>query len=130
MHTTTTGSAEKSVVLADGERQAGRPSRAGAARYRTRGRRAVSNETLEHYLAEAGAAVALDLVDALEGALRQIREQPASGSLRHAHELNIPSLRFRPTGKFPYLVFYVERALGFDVWRVLRGPRDIPAWSR
>jgi len=88
------------------------------------------DEAVEHYLAEAGAAVALDLVDALEDALCQISEQPASGSPRYAHELDIPSLRFRPTGKFPYLVFYVEGALEVDVWRVLHGSRDIPAWLR
>ena len=88
------------------------------------------DEAVEHYLAEAGAAVALDLVNALEGALRQISEHPTSGSPRYAHELDIPSLRFRPTGKFPYLVFYVETALEVDVWRVLHGSRDIPAWLR
>ena len=88
------------------------------------------DEAVEHYLAEAGAAVALDLVDALEGTLRLISEQPASGSPRYAHELDIPSLRFRPTGKFPYLVFYIERALEVDVWRVLHGSRDIPTWLR
>lgn len=86
------------------------------------------DEAVEHYLAEAGPAVALDLVDALEGILRQISEQPASGSPRYAHELDIPSLRFRPIGKFPYLVFYVERAVEIEVWRVLHGSQDIPAW--
>lgn len=88
------------------------------------------DEAVEHYLAEAGAAVALDLVDAIEDALRQISEQPASGSPRYAHELDVPSLRFRPTGNFPYLVFYVETALEVEVWRVLHGSRDIPAWLR
>ena len=29
---------------------------------------------------------------------------------------------------FPYLVFYVEREDDIDVWRVLHGNRDIPAW--
>ena len=88
------------------------------------------DEAGEHHLAEAGPAVKLDFVDALEGALRQISEQPTSDSPRYTHELDIPSLRFRPTGKFPYLVFYVERAAEVEVWRVLHGSRDIPAWVR
>ena len=81
---------------------------------------------IEHYLSEAEPAVALDLVDALEDALRQIGERPASGSPRHAHELDIPGLRFQSVGRFPYLVFYVEREADIDVWRVLHGARDIP----
>ncbi|MBS0437841.1 MAG: type II toxin-antitoxin system RelE/ParE family toxin, partial [Proteobacteria bacterium] len=34
------------------------------------------------------------------------------------------------TRRFPYLVFYVERSAQIDVWRVLRGERDIAAWLR
>jgi toxin ParE1/3/4 len=30
--------------------------------------------------------------------------------------------------RYPYLVFYVERDDHIDVWRVLHGQRDIPAW--
>lgn len=85
---------------------------------------------LEHYLTEAEAAVALDFVDALEDACRQIGEQPAAGSPRYAHELDIPGLRFRTVKRFPYLVFYVERETEIDVWRVLHGARDIPAWMQ
>ena len=85
------------------------------------------DEAVEHYLAEAGAAVALDFIDVLEDAFRRIGEQPASGSPRYAHELQIPGLRFRMPGKFPHLVFYVEREAELDVWRVLHGARDIPA---
>ncbi|ENO88947.1 plasmid stabilization system [Thauera aminoaromatica S2] len=32
--------------------------------------------------------------------------------------------------RYPYLVFYVERADHIDVWRVLHGERDIPAWMQ
>ena len=88
------------------------------------------DEAIEHYLAEAGSAVALAFIDAIEDTRRRIDEQPAAGSPRHAHELNIPDLRFRPVEKFPYLVFYVERETEIDVWRVLHGARDIPAWMR
>ena len=96
---------------------------------RERARRDI-DEAIEHYLSEAGPAVALDFVDALEDARRQIGERPASGSPRHAHELDIPGLRFRSVRRFPYLVFYVEREADIDVWRVLHGARDIPAWMR
>ena len=88
------------------------------------------DEAVEHYLAEAGPAVALDFIDALEEARRHIGERPASGSPRYAHELDISGLRYRSAGKFPYLVFYVERETEIDVWRVLHGARDIPAWMR
>jgi toxin ParE1/3/4 len=30
--------------------------------------------------------------------------------------------------RFPYLVFYSERSDAIEVWRVLHGRRDIPAW--
>ena len=96
---------------------------------RERARRDI-DEAVDHYLTEAGPAVALDFVDALEDTRRQIGEQPASGSPRYAHELDIPGLRFRGAGQFPYLLFYVEREAEVDVWRVLHGARDIPAWMR
>ena len=85
---------------------------------------------MEHYLAGAGPAVAPDFIDAMEDTLRGVGEQPASGSPRHAHELDIPGLRSRSAGKFPYLIFYVERETEIDVWRVLHGARDIPARMR
>ena len=53
---------------------------------------------------------------------------PASGSPRYAHELDLPDLRFWPLKRYPCLVFYVERRDHIDVWRVLHGQRDIPAW--
>ena len=31
---------------------------------------------------------------------------------------------------FPFLVFHVEREGEIDVWRVLHGARDIPAWMQ
>ena len=94
---------------------------------RERARRDIE-EAVEHYLAEAGSVVALAFIDALEDTRRYIGEQPGRGSPRHAHELDIPGLRFQSAGKFPYLVFYVEREAEIDVWRVLHSARDIPAW--
>ena len=75
-----------------------------------------------------GPALALNLIDALEDARRHIGEQPGSGSPRYVHALDIPGLRFRSAGKFPYLIFYVETETEIHVWRVLHGARDIPAW--
>ena len=94
---------------------------------RERARRDI-DEAVEHTLVEAGEAVALAFIAALEDASRHIGEQPGSGSPRYAHELDIPGLRFRTVRGFPYLVFDVERQAEADVWRVLQGARDIPAW--
>ena len=94
---------------------------------RERARRDI-DEAVEHYLAEAGPVVALAFIDALEDTRRYIGEQPRRGSPRHAHELDIPGLRFQSARRFPYLVFYIEREAEIDVWRVLHARRDIPAW--
>jgi toxin ParE1/3/4 len=88
------------------------------------------DEAIAHYLNEAGERVALRFIDAVERAYEHIGRFPASGSPRYAHELSIPGLRSWPLGRFPYLVFYVERQDQVDVWRVLHGRRDIPAWLR
>ena len=96
---------------------------------RERARRDI-DEAIEHYLSEAGSAVALKFIDALEDALRQIGERPASGSPRYTHELEIPGLRVRSVGRFPHLIFCVERDADIDIWRALHGARDIPAWMQ
>lgn len=84
-------------------------------------------EAIDHYLGEDAPAAALGLVDALERAYAHIGRHPATGSPRYEHELNLPGLRFWPLTRYPYLVFYVERADHIDVWRVLHARRDIPA---
>ena len=85
-------------------------------------------EAIEHYLGEDAEQAALGFVDALEQAYERISRRPASGSPRYAHELNLPGLRFVPLTRYPQLVFYVEHSDHIDVWRVLHGQRDIPAW--
>jgi toxin ParE1/3/4 len=82
---------------------------------------------LDHYLAEAGSDVPQRFVSAVEQAIRNIGRAPRSGSLRFAHDLEIPDLRCWPLTRFPYLVFYVEHADHVDVWRILHTRRDIPA---
>jgi toxin ParE1/3/4 len=82
------------------------------------------------YLSENAAEAALGFVDELERAYNHIGRHPAAGSSRYAHELNLAGLRFWPLRKYPYLVFCVEKDDHVDVWRVLQGQRDIPAWMR
>ncbi len=86
-------------------------------------------DAVDHYFNESP-ALALRFVDALEQACRHIQKHPATGSPRYAHELDIPGLRCWPLKRFPYLVFYCEGADGIDLWRVLHGRRDIPAWLK
>lgn len=88
------------------------------------------DEALAYFLGEQAQAAALGFIDALEKAFDHIGRHPAMGSPRYAHELNVPGLRSWPLSKYPYLVFYVERADHIDVWRVLHGHRDIPAWMQ
>lgn len=85
-------------------------------------------DALAHYLNQGARQAALGFIDALERAYGRIGANPASGSPRYAHELNLPGLRSWPLGRYPYVVFYVERDDHVDVWRVLHGQSDIPAW--
>jgi toxin ParE1/3/4 len=85
-------------------------------------------DVIEHYLRDGGTAVALGFVDELERAYTHIARHPATGSPRYAHQLGFADLRFWRVARFPYLVFYVERADDIDVLRVLHAQRDIPAW--
>ncbi|MGQ0621839.1 MAG: type II toxin-antitoxin system RelE/ParE family toxin [Panacagrimonas sp.] len=81
---------------------------------------------LDFYLAEAAQA-AVGFIDELEHATRHIELNPATGSPRYAHELNIPQLRFWPFKRFPYALFYIEHADHLDVIRCVHMSRDIPA---
>ena len=85
-------------------------------------------EAIEHYLVEASTKVAMGFVDELEKAYRHIARHPSSGSPRYAHQLGLADLRFWRLGRYPYLVFYVERDEHNEVWRVLQEKRDIPSW--
>jgi len=87
-------------------------------------------DAVRYYLTDAAPKSVLGFIDALEAAYSHIARHPAIGSPRYAHALDLPGLRVWPLGQFPYLVFYVERPAHIDVWRVLHGARDIPAWLR
>lgn len=88
------------------------------------------DEAIGYYLDEGTDESALGFVDALEQAYTHMSRHPGTGSPRYAHELNLPGLRSWPLTRYPYLVFYVERTDHIDVWRVLHGQRDIPAWMQ
>jgi len=96
---------------------------------RTQARQDV-DDAIAHYLGEGAEAAALGFVDALEGAWMHLSRHPATGSPRYAHELQLPGLRAWPLTGYPHLVFYMVGAGHIDVWRVLHGARDIPAWMR
>ena len=83
-----------------------------------------------HHSSEAGEKVALAFIDALEQAFRHIARYPATGSTRYAHELDLPGLSSWPLKRYPYLIFFVERADHVDVWRILHAERDVAAWLR
>ena len=88
------------------------------------------DDAIACYLSENAEPAALGFIDALGQAYAHIARHPATGSPRYAHELNLPGLRFWPLAHHPHLVFYVERPQHIDVWRVLHGQRDIPAWMQ
>jgi toxin ParE1/3/4 len=96
---------------------------------RERARRDI-DEALDYYRDEAGETVALRFIADLGSALRRIARHPAIGSPRYAHELDVPALRAWRLSLYPYVVIYVEREEHIEVWRVLHGERDIPAWLR
>jgi len=81
-----------------------------------------------YYLNEGSEQAALGFIDALEQAYAHLSRHPSTGSPRYAHELNLPGLRVWPLKRYSYLIFYLEHDDHIDVWRVLHGQRDIPAW--
>ena len=85
-------------------------------------------DAIDYYAREEGADLALRFIGALEDGYRMISARPAMGSPRYAHELDLPGFRSRGLRRFPYLVFYVERADRIDIWRVLHAQRDIASW--
>lgn len=87
-------------------------------------------QAIDYYLGEASEEVALGFVDALERSFLHIGRHPASGSTRYACALELPGLRCWPVKGYPHLVFYIDRDDHVDVWRILHGQRDIPAWLR
>ena len=86
------------------------------------------DEAITHYLHDDARQAALGFIEALQQSYAYIGRYPAAGSPRYAHELDVPGLRSWPLTRYPHLVFYIERSDHIDVWRVLHGQHDIPAW--
>ena len=86
------------------------------------------DDAVSYYLTEGGRQAALGFIEALEQAYAHVGRHAATGSPRYAHELNLSGLRVWPLTKYPQVVFYIECTDHIDVWRVLHGERDIPAW--
>lgn len=86
------------------------------------------DDAISYYLSEGAEQAALGFIDALEKAYARIGRHPSAGSTRYAHELDLPGLHYWPLKRYPHIVFYVERDDHINVWRVLHGMRDIPAW--
>lgn len=84
---------------------------------------------LAYYAAE-DVQIALGFLDELQHATNRIEANPAMGSPRYAHELNIPRLRFWSLRRFPYALFYIEHADHLDVIRCVHLSRDVPACLR
>lgn len=85
-------------------------------------------EAIQYYRKEGGSALAKRWAKSVETAIRHIAANPGTGSLRYQSLLSIPDLRFWPVERFPYLIFYIERQTCVEIWRVLHGRRDLPAW--
>lgn len=88
------------------------------------------DEAIDFYLAQMGHDAAHRFIDEVERALDHVSRHPDSGSTRYALELTLPGLRHWPVAGYPYLIFYQGHDTHIDVWRVLHGERDIPAWLR
>jgi toxin ParE1/3/4 len=87
-------------------------------------------DAVDYYRDEAGAALALGFIDAVEHAFDQIRRSPRTGSLQYSYDLGIPELRARKLARFPFVIFYVPSDEHIDVWRVLHRRRDVLAAFR
>ena len=89
-------------------------------------------DAVGYYLNEGSESAAIGFIDALEEAYNDIGRRPALGSPRYSIELNLPGLRAWPLKRYryPQIVFHIEQADHIDVWRVLHGHSDVPAWLR
>lgn len=81
---------------------------------------------IDFCLAEAGIEIASSFVSQLEEAIKRIAKQPAAGSERYGHELQIHNLRKWPIKRFPFFIFYIEKKDRIEVVRVLHKNMDMP----
>ena len=79
---------------------------------------------VRYYRKEAGARVALRLVDALAEALEQISRNPGVGSPTIGQELSITVLRTWRVRGFPLTFWYFEREVRVDLARLVGQRQD------
>jgi toxin ParE1/3/4 len=79
---------------------------------------------VRYYRKEAGARVALRLVDALAEALEQIGRDPGIGSPTLGHALGIAGMRTWRIRGFPLTFWYFEREDHVDVARLVGQRQD------
>lgn len=82
---------------------------------------------VRYYRNEAGARVALRLVDALAEALEQISRNPGMGSQTRGQELGLAGLRTWLVRGFPLTFWYFEREVHVDVARLVGQRQDLLA---
>lgn len=82
---------------------------------------------VRYYRNEAGARVALRLVDALAEALEQISRNPGMGSPTLGQELGLAGLRTWLVRGFPLTFWYFEREVHVDVARLVGQRQDVLA---
>ena len=84
------------------------------------------DEAVAYYLTEASFDVAERFVDAYDEALWHISRFPGTGSRRYTTSEVDFELRFWTLNKFPYAVFYRERADDVEIIRLLHQASNIP----
>ena len=91
-------------------------------------RQDVEDEVTYYLVDEGSEQAALGFIAEIEQAYQRLYKHPNIGSPRYAYELGIPDLRSWQLDRYPHRIFYIEREAHVEVWRVLNGKRDIPAW--
>ncbi len=86
------------------------------------------DEAVDFYIGQSAQEAAYRFIDEVERTMDHVSRHPEAGSPRYAQELGLPGLRHWPVAGYPHLVFYQDRGERIDVWRVLHGERDLPAW--
>lgn len=82
-----------------------------------------------YYRKEAGAKVAPRLVDKLKDDLRNLEQQPGTGSPVLGKVLGIPGLRTWGVTGYPLVLVYIEGPQQLDIIRLLGQRQDVAAPS-
>ena len=84
-------------------------------------------DAFSYYIDHADVLVAERFMAEVERALKHIAQHPGTGSPRYSHLLDGEPFRFWTLNKFPYAVFYLERADYIEIICVLHQASDIPS---